>query len=137
MAGLAIPKGMPRKPFCITKRLIHYLLVFKIALGQGWVKQTGWNWEISLWPYPPRHKLLLKPGEVPGDQHLSRDLDLYPFRIPSPVPNACFSVLSRPALYMRDGLETWVQLGTPSPVSLNNAAYQGRDFKRALLIWKN
>lgn len=69
MAGLANPKGMPRKPFCITKRLIHYLLVFKIALGQGRVKQTGRNWEISLRPYPARHKLLLKPGEAHGDQH--------------------------------------------------------------------
>lgn len=71
MARLANPKGMLRKPFCITKRLIHYLLVFKIALGQGWVKQTGRNWEISLWPCPSRHKVLLKPREAHGDQHLT------------------------------------------------------------------
>jgi len=56
MAGLANPKGMPRKRFSITEKLIHYLLVFKIAPGQGEVKQTGRNWENSLWPYPARHK---------------------------------------------------------------------------------
>lgn len=44
---------------------------------------------------------------------IPHDSALYPFMIPNPVPNACLSILSRPALYMRDGLEMWAQLGTP------------------------
>lgn len=57
-----------------------------------------------------------------------------PSPVPVPVPNACSSILSRPPLYMGNRLEMWVQLGIESPVSLNNPAYQGRDFKSALLI---
>lgn len=57
MAGLANPKGMPRKRFSITKRLIHYLLVFQTAPRQGEVKQTGRNWEISHRSYPARHEV--------------------------------------------------------------------------------
>lgn len=91
MAGLANPKGMPRKPFCITKKAYSLPAVFQIALGQGWVKQRGRNWEITPWPCPWRHKVLLKPGEAHAIG-IPQDSGLYPFMI----PNAAFSILSRP-----------------------------------------
>lgn len=39
--GLQILRVRQENHFVITKRLIHYLLLLKIALGQGWVKRTG------------------------------------------------------------------------------------------------
>lgn len=89
--GLQILRVCQENLFVSQKRLIHYLLVFQIALGQGWVKQHGRNWEITPWPCPSRHKVLLKPGEA-HTIGIPQDLGLYPFTI----PNAAFSILSRP-----------------------------------------